>query len=163
MQLTKPLPLRYQGYAIVLQEVPDEISLAFNISGCPYKCIDCHSKNLWEYKGNYLGQDLLKVLSINSDYVTCVCFMGGDYNLHELYNLCRFVKASGLKTAIYSGSDDINIFKRFIDNHVLNYLKIGRYMKEYGGLDNPSTNQIMYKIVDNKMVNINHRFAKPKL
>ena len=50
--------LKYNGYSIVMQEVPNEVSLAINISGCPHKCEGCHSKYLWEYDGEYLIDDI---------------------------------------------------------------------------------------------------------
>lgn len=157
------LPLKYQGYTIALQEVPDEISLAFNISGCTHRCPDCHSKYLWEYKGCYLGEDLLKVLSIYKDYISCVCFMGGDQNLEELYDLCEKVKSEGLKVCVYSGANDIKIFKGFIHNSIIDYIKIGSYKQEYGGLDSTNTNQKMYKVVDTTVLDITDQFQKPKM
>ena len=163
MQPNNKLPLKYQGYTIALQEVPDEISLTFNISGCTHKCPECHSKYLWEYKGHYLGEDLLKVLSIYKEYISCVCFMGGDQNLEELYTLCKKIKSEELKVCIYSGSDDIEIFKDFICDSIVDYLKIGSYKQEFGGLDNINTNQKMYKIIDTKTLDITEQFQKPRL
>ena len=46
--------LKYVNTEVVFQEVPDEISLAINISGCPIHCPDCHSKFLWENVGTIL-------------------------------------------------------------------------------------------------------------
>lgn len=157
------LPLKYQGYTIALQEVPDEISLAFNVSGCIHKCPDCHSKYLWEYKGHYLREDLQRVLSLNKEYISCVCFMGGDQNLEELYDLCKEVKNEGLKVCVYSGADDMEIFSSFICNSVIDYLKIGSYKQEFGGLNSVNTNQRMYKIVDFQISDITEQFQKPKM
>ena len=162
MQLNK-LPLKYQGYTIVLQEVPDEISLAFNVSGCTHKCPDCHSKYLWEYKGHYLREDLQRVLSLNKEYISCVCFMGGDQNLEELYDLCKEVKNEGLKVCVYSGADDMEIFSNFICDSVIDYLKIGSYKQEFGGLNSVNTNQRMYKIVDSQISDITEQFQKTKM
>lgn len=165
MDKTSNLPLKYRGYAIVCQEVPDEISLAFNISGCPHKCKQCHSEYLWKYDGKLIGEDLDQILSINKDFISCVCFMGGDQNLEELYSLCTKIKNTyHLKTCIYSGLNEIVFFKDFIENNVLDYLKIGRYEYLRGGLDSPNTNQRMYKIIDsNTMECLNDRFHKPML
>ena len=87
--------LKYINYDIVFQEVPNEISLVFNISGCPHKCEGCHSKYLWEYTGN-----------------------------------------------------------------LIDYLKIGPYVKSLGGLDSCETNQKMYKIYGNDMTDITYLFRK---
>lgn len=150
------LPLRYLGYTIALQEVPNEISLAFNISGCPHQCNGCHSQYLWKYSGNLLIDDIERILDEYYQYITCVCFMGGDQNIIELEELCQFVKDKyQLKIAIYSGCDDICIFKNIVQNKIVDYLKIGRYIKEYGGLNNTKTNQKVYKI---KYINNNPQY-----
>lgn len=157
------LPLRYQGYAIVLEEVPDEITLAFNISGCPHHCDGCHSQHLWEYKGNLLNDDLEPIIEQYKDYISCVCFMGGDQNIEELEKSCLLVKKKfHLKTCIYSGKDTIDIFQNIIYSNILDYLKIGKYIEEKGGLNQITTNQKMYKIEVNRIWDITAKFQKIK-
>lgn len=157
------LPLRYQGYAIVLEEVPNEISLAFNISGCPHHCDGCHSQNLWEYKGNLLSEDIIPIIELYKDYISCVCFMGGDQNIEELKTLCSIVKQKyQLKICIYSGEDKLDIFQEIIHDNNLDYLKLGRYIKEKGGLNKSTTNQIMYKIQKDNIWNITSIFQRIK-
>jgi anaerobic ribonucleoside-triphosphate reductase activating protein len=162
-QIIDNRPLKYQGYAIVLQEVPDEITLAFNISGCPHHCEGCHSQNLWEYKGNILKNEIKSVINQYKEYITCVCFMGGDQNISELKELCKLVKDDyGLKTCIYSGEDTIDKFNTLISKKILDYLKIGKYNKKLGGLQSKVTNQKMYKIKDGDLCNITWKFLKIK-
>lgn len=137
-------PLKYLGHSIVFQEVPNEISLAINISGCPYKCKGCHSPYLWEYKGRYISEDIEALIN-RHDGITCVCFMGGEQNPKELNELIDYVHSRGLKVCLYTGSDTIpnNIYN-------LNYLKIGHYSEEHGGLDKPTTNQKFFIVHDDK-------------
>lgn len=151
-------PLKYLGYAVVCEEVPDEISLAFNISGCEHQCKDCHSKFLWQYEGNYISEDLSGVMSSYDGLITCVCFLGGDQNIDELSDLCARVKQMGLKTCIYSGADTTDLFTGLIENHLINYLKIGEYKFNRGGLSSPSTNQIFYKVNDSTLEDITYKF-----
>ena len=40
--------LKYVNSSVVFQEIPDEVTLAINISNCPCHCPGCHSKYLWE-------------------------------------------------------------------------------------------------------------------
>ena len=61
--------LKYLGYSIVFQEVPNEVSLAVNISGCPHKCEGCHSKYLWEYDGNYISDDIDNLIKKYQDFL----------------------------------------------------------------------------------------------
>ena len=132
--------LKYLGSAIVFQEVPTELSLVINISGCPYKCKGCHSPYLWEYKGRYISDDIEALIN-EHDGITCVCFMGGDQNPQELNELIDYVHYRGLKVCLYTGSDILpqNIYH-------LNYIKIGHYSEELGGLDSPVTNQRFFMI-----------------
>ena len=142
--------LKYLGYSVVMQEVPDEISLVFNISGCPHHCEGCHSEFLWDYKGDYLSDDLERVINEYSGLITCVCFMGGDQNIEELESYLKTVKDLGLKTCVYSGSDDQSIFNDCMK--YLDWLKIGSY-------DNTqlSDNHVEYGV---KLASINQHMIK---
>lgn len=151
-------PLKYKGYAIIFQEVPNEITLAFNISGCPYRCSGCHSQFLWEYGGDDLLENIIDITNKYKDYITCVCFMGGDQNLYELYLALWYCKRMGYKTCIYSGCDDIEKFEFVLP--FLDWLKIGRYDETLKsdnhiefGVKLATTNQHLYKIENGTVVN----------
>lgn len=139
--------LRYKGYTITFQEVPNEVSLVFNICNCPYHCSDCHSKYLWnDDESELLMPNLRVILETYKDMITCVCLMGGDWNLNELKDVLNIIKDNGLKTCVYSGADNISLFAPL--TNLLDYVKIGSYKEEYGGLNSPTTNQRFY-MVDN--------------
>lgn len=143
--------LKYNGYSIVMQEVPNEVSLAINISGCPHKCEGCHSKYLWSYNGEYLIDDIDELLSRYSDLISCVCFMGGDQNQDDLLYCINKAKENNLKTCLYTGVDDIeSINENIIEK--LDYIKTGRYIEELGGLDKNSTNQRFFDLKNNKEI-----------
>lgn len=146
--------LKYLGYSVVFQEVPDEISLAINISGCPYRCEGCHSSYLWEYEGRYLKDDLEAMIS-KFNGITCVCFMGGDQNANELNAFINYIHSQGLKVCLYTGRDSVPC-----DVKNLDYIKIGHYAKECGGLDSPTTNQKFYAIKNNKYIDQTFKFRK---
>jgi anaerobic ribonucleoside-triphosphate reductase activating protein len=154
--------LKYKGYSIVFQEVPNEITLAINICGCPYQCKGCHSKYLWDDNGTELNEkELSSLIDKYKNYITCVCFMGGDWEFDILKKLKNKVKSYGLKTAIYSGSDSertLRILKRFD----FDYIKIGSYNEELGGLNSKITNQKMYKKENDKYVDITKSFIKER-
>ena len=146
-------PLKYISYAIVFQEVPNEITLAFNISGCPHRCKGCHSQYLWRYEGDNLLENMEDIIKQYNDYITCVCFMGGDQNMYELYLALKQCKKMGYKTCVYSGFDYIQYFELLIP--FLDWIKIGRYDEslkcdnhiEYG-VKLATLNQHLYKVED---------------
>lgn len=149
------LPLKYKGYCIALQEVPNEISLTISISGCPHKCEGCHSKYLWEYDGNYITDDLPYLINKYQEYISCVCFMGGDQNMNELAALCNYAHTRGYKCCLYTGLDDFPT-----DMPDFDYIKTGHYDQNKGGLNSPTTNQRMYKRTSNGYVDITYLFQK---
>lgn len=142
-----PLPLKYQGAAVVFQEVPDEISLAINICGCERNCPGCHSPHLQKYIGNYLRSNIDALIAENSA-VSCVCFMGGDQNLRELRKIVRRIrrKYPRLKIALYTGEDDAEKLIRIGEMIKPDYLKFGPYIENRGPLDKPGSNQRFLKI-----------------
>ncbi|MBQ8810393.1 MAG: anaerobic ribonucleoside-triphosphate reductase activating protein [Bacteroidales bacterium] len=138
--------LKCYSYDIVCQEIPDEISLAVNISCCPNRCPGCHSPWLWEEAGEEMTEDMLtSLISGYSAAITCFCFMGGDAEPSEVEKISRWIKSRWphIKTAWYSGRAEL---PDGFDVKVLDYLKLGPYIEELGGLKSPDTNQVFYKV-----------------
>lgn len=46
--------VRFYNFDIVFAEIPDEVTLAINITGCPYRCPGCHSPHLQTDCGDML-------------------------------------------------------------------------------------------------------------
>ena len=138
--------LKCCSYDIVCQEIPEEISLAVNISGCPNRCPGCHSPWLWENEGKEMTTELLSdIIGKYSAAITCFCFMGGDADPSEIQRLSLWIKEEypHLKTAWYSGREDI---PEGFDIKCLDYIKLGPYIEALGGLKSPSTNQALYLV-----------------
>lgn len=137
--------LKYADYDVVFQEVPGEVSLAINISGCPNACPGCHSQYLMQDIGWELSQKNLDSLLLKyGQAVTCVAFMGGDREPSGVQELARYVhRAYGLKTAWYSGKQDLPMG---FDPECFNFVKLGPYIEDLGGLANRYTNQRFYRI-----------------
>lgn len=134
-----------------MQEVPNEISLAINISDCPYRCRGCHSQYLWEYHGEYLVDNIETLLEKYDGLITCVCFMGGDWNKNDLLYSLNSAKKKELKTCLYTGKNSIDeIDKKIIEK--LDYIKVGNYVEELGGLNSRCTNQRMFDLKNNKEI-----------
>lgn len=147
--------LKCYNYDIVCQEVPDEITLAVNISCCPNRCKGCHSPWLLEDKGEPMTEDMLdSLIGKYQSAITCFCFMGGDIEPIEIQRLASWIKKKfpGLKTAWYSGKADL---PDGFDVTVLDFIKLGPFIESLGGLKSPETNQRMYSVSsDGKMERI---------
>ena len=138
--------MKYVDTLVSFSEIPDEITLCINISQCPNNCKGCHSPWLREDIGEDLNIESLYNLINKNKGVTCICFMGGDQDPAEISNLAFTVKLRSdypYKTAWYSGKqhipDELNVSD-------FDYIKVGPYTEELGGLDNPNTNQKMYEV-----------------
>ena len=152
--------LRFVSFDIVFQEVPDETTLALNISNCPHHCKGCHSPWLWGDNGEVLDEAALDVLM--KDYgrtITCVCFMGGDGDLAGLYRMAAYVRKAfpSLKTAWYSG---LSALPEGFPYECFDYVKIGPYIEDMGPLKSPDTNQRFYAIENGDLTDRTSRFWK---
>ena len=136
--------LKYLKTDVVFQEVPSEMSLAIAISGCQIHCPACNQRELWEDKGLPLTQQCLEVLLQENKGVTCLLLMGGEHDIDALIELFMFAHKR-LKTAWYCGLDLIPKGKTGILQY-LDYIKLGHYDPELGGLDSPTTNQKLYHV-----------------
>ena len=84
--------LKYYNYDIVFQEVPDEVTLAVNLSNCPNHCPGCHSPHLCKDIGNCLDEETISnMISKYNKSITCFCFMGGDANQDEVIKMAEYV------------------------------------------------------------------------
>lgn len=139
--------MKVASFDIVFQEIPGEVTLALNLSGCPCHCQGCHSQHLWEDIGEEMNEELLDgLLARYGSMITCVCFMGGDQDPEEVARLAEYVKSGEtraesreIKTAWYSGR------MNFPTKDVFDYVKLGPYIESLGGLKSEKTNQRLYK------------------
>ena len=155
--------LKYANYDVVFQEVPDEVTLAINISNCPNQCPGCHSKYLWDNVGKNLDMnELNRLVEQYETGITCVCFMGGDAEPKEVADMARQLKNShsNLKMAWYSGKNEL---PQNVSTDHFDYIKLGRYVAELGPLDSATTNQRMMKrLADGRVKDITEWFRKNK-
>lgn len=156
--------VKFYNKMVVFEEIPDEITLAINITNCPCHCKGCHSPFLWEDEGTALTENMLDKLISMDDGITCVAFMGGDASPAEISRLARYVKQNhDLKVGWYSGRDEVSAD---IELANFDYIKIGRYDEQLGGLNKPTTNQRLYKVAHTdesiEMQDITQRFWDKK-
>lgn len=139
--------LKYFNYDIVAQEIPDQLTLAINIAGCPFACAGCHSPWLQQDEGTrFDSQSLHSIVERYCSAVTCVCLMGGDSAPHEVQQLAQYVRSTWphLKTGWYSGREE---WPTELDRTAFDFVKLGPYIAALGGLDCPTTNQRLYAVM----------------
>lgn len=139
--------LKCYNYDIVCQEVPDEITLAVNISCCPNRCKGCHSPWLLEDKGETMTEEMLEsLIGKYESAITCFCFMGGDIEPSEVQRLAMWIRQRypDLKTAWYSGKSKL---PEVFDIMCMDFIKLGPFIESLGGLKSPDTNQKMYRVM----------------
>lgn len=136
--------MRYLSHQITFQEVPDEISLSFLITGCPLKCPGCHSSDSWNPShGLKLTTDsLIELITEYRLAITCVLFMGGEWHHNELFDFLKLCRGMNLKTCLYTGLDDVSEELKT----QLTFLKTGSWKKHLGGLASPKTNQKLIEL-----------------
>ena len=152
---------------VVFEEIPDEVTLAIEITNCQGRCVGCHSPWLREDMGDELTPDKLFGLIENNRGITCVCFMGEGKDPEALKRLAKdiHVRYPHLKTALYSGRDEVE------DGYDLyfNYLKIGAFRPEFGPLNRETTNQRLYRVEahlddgESKRIDITNKFWRKKV
>jgi anaerobic ribonucleoside-triphosphate reductase activating protein len=153
--------LKFHNFDIVFSEIPDEVTLAINITNCPNRCKGCHSPWLQEDKGNELNEESIALLLRQyGSTITCVCFMGGDGEPLEVERLAKYIHTNHheMKAAWYSGKPSL---PPTFDISPFQYIKVGPYIAQYGSLKSRTTNQHLYKISsDGSKEDITYRFWK---
>ena len=144
--------IKYLNTQVTFSEVPDEITLCINITGCKVGCRNCHSSYLAQDIGEPLDLQHLTNLIDSNRGITCVCIMGGDANPSEVDDIAQDIKEyyPNLKVGWYSGRDYIS---KDINLENFNYIKYGHYDENKGPLNSKTTNQVMLEIdiVGNKV------------
>lgn len=150
--------LKYVDSKVVFAEIPDEITLAINISNCPCHCKNCHSSYLAQDIGTELTFSELRRLIKHNSGISCIAFMGGDSEPKRIDALASFVTNHyQLKVAWYSGRQELS---KEIDLQNFDAIKLGPYIEELGPLNSKNTNQRFYKIEENKLIDITNLFWK---
>ena len=151
--------LKYVNTDVVFQEIPDEVTLAINISNCPCRCPGCHSRYLWDDIG--LPLDANAIDDFINEYgrdITCIAFMGGDAEPVAVDQLAQYIHEEHpeFHVAWYSGRLRI---PSTITRTDFDYIKVGPYIRHLGPLKSTTTNQRLYRQQpDGSFEDITYRF-----
>ena len=127
--------------SVVMEEIPDRVTLAVEISHCRGNCPGCHSPFLKEDIGEPLTPALIDALVRDNFGVDCFLFLGEGRDGETLCALAAHVRSLGLAPALYSGRPEVDdaLWEAF------DYVKVGPYVEALGPLNKPTTNQRLYR------------------
>lgn len=127
--------------SVVLEEIPDRVTLAVEISNCRGNCPGCHSPFLKEDIGEELTPAVIDALVADNFGVDCFLFLGEGRDPEAICALAAHVRSLGLLAAVYSGRPEVDdaIWAAF------DYVKVGPYVEALGPLNKPTTNQRLYR------------------
>ena len=103
------------------------------------------------------NDDFIEYLRQYRGLVTCVLFFGGEWWPDSLIEKLKIARQMGLHTCLYSGFERVpNRISRHLD-----FLKLGPWRADLGGLTEPTTNQRFYDVKTG--ICLNHRFSQSPL
>lgn len=154
--------LKYVDAKVVFAEVPDEVTLAINISNCPCQCKGCHSSYLAQDIGTELTFNEVRKLIKKNSGISCIALMGGDAEPDRINTLASFITNhyNSIKVAWYSGRQELS---NSIDLFNFDYIKLGPYKEEFGPLNSRTTNQRFYKVNGKELADITNKFWKHEI
>ena len=130
--------------SVVLEEIPDRVSLAVDISNCRGDCVGCHSPFLKLDIGEELTTGIIDALIADNFGVNCFLFLGEGRDPEALLGLAAHIRAAHprMEIALYSGREEVEpeIWDAF------DYVKVGPYRPECGPLNERTTNQRLYRV-----------------
>ncbi len=107
--------------SVVLEEIPDKVSLAVEITQCQGSCVGCHSPFLRKDIGEELTEAAISAMVEDNFGVNCFLFLGEGRDPEALLRLARHARSE-----------------------VFDYIKTGPFIPERGPLNQTGTNQRLY-------------------
>lgn len=154
--------LKFTDTQVTFAEVPDEITLCINITGCRIGCKGCHSSYLAQDIGTELTFNEVRKLIKKNSGISCIALMGGDAEPDKVNTLASFITNhyDSIKVAWYSGRQELS---KGIDLMNFDYIKLGPYDEDKGPLNKRTTNQRFYKVFHfstgrYELIDITHKF-----
>ena len=132
---------------VVLEEIPDRLTLAIDISNCTGLCEGCHSPFLRRDVGVELTPEAIDSLIAGNFGINCFLFLGEGNDHAALMSAANYVRRAypSLALGLYSGTESVeeDVWELF------DYVKIGPFRPSCGPLNKTTTNQRLYRILHN--------------
>ena len=130
--------------SVVMEEIPDMVTLAVDISNCTGLCEGCHSPFLRKDVGVELTSAVIDNLLADNFGVNCFLFLGEGNDKEALMSVASYIRTAypNVSLAIYSGRENVEdeIYAIF------DYVKVGPYRPDCGPLNSTTTNQRLYRV-----------------
>ncbi len=130
--------------SVVMEEIPDMVTLAVDISNCTGLCEGCHSPFLRKDVGVELTPAVIDNLLADNFGVNCFLFLGEGNDREALMSVASYIRTAypAVSLAIYSGRENVedDIYALF------DYVKVGPYRPDCGPLNSTTTNQRLYLV-----------------
>ena len=127
---------------VVLEEIPDKVTLAVEISNCRGSCIGCHSPFLKQDIGVELTPEAVDRMIADNYGINCFLLLGEGKDPEALLRIAEHLRVHHpqLERAVYSGRPEVEpeIYAAF------DYVKVGPYIAELGPLNERTTNQRLF-------------------
>lgn len=127
---------------IVIEEIPDRVTLAVEITNCQGNCPGCHSPFLRDDIGEELTAKAIDRMMEDNYGVNCFLFLGEGRDSDALFALADHVRSGypGVETALYTGREKVGAeYSAHFD-----FIKTGPYIESLGPLNKRTTNQRLY-------------------
>ena len=132
---------------VVLEEIPDRLTLAIDISNRTGLCEGCHSPFLRRDVGVELTPEAIDSLIAGNFGINCFLFLGEGNDHAALMSAANYVRRAypSLALGLYSGRESVeeDVWELF------DYVKIGPFRPSCGPLNKTTTNQRLYRILHN--------------
>lgn len=138
------------GKGITINEVPDRMSVYFEIGECRQNCKGCHSPHLHtQIKDKMSVADMKSYAQrMINEGANAIVILGGTTNGLSLVDMKNIIDTLSdvAPVCLYSGTDDKDINEWITDHTGVNWIKTGSYKEDLGGLQSPKTNQRFYRV-----------------
>ena len=93
--------------SVVMEEIPDKVTLAVDISNCTGLCEGCHSPFLRKDVGEELTPEAVDSMLSDNFGVNCFLFLGEGNDPEALMKITAYIRKvyPALTLAIYSGRE----------------------------------------------------------
>lgn len=109
-----------------LLDYPGHVAATIFLSGCNFRCVFCHNKDLvllHEHRQTYCTNEILSFLNKRKNILDGICITGGEPTLHPgLYKFIEDVRQLGLKIKLDTNGYQPDLLIKLCESGLVNYI-----------------------------------------